>query len=209
VKQDTASLSTNKPYYIAQVLCLVFLIHNNVWSQTKSNPTDTKIKEFLSPEAGLNAEIKAALSKIEQACQYTKPPKEFHQNSSSDLISRVESAKQALYEQRAIVNQALERFRIEHKIADNSCETLPNFLRLSAECRQFQLDKQKYELVSQAALSYFGESLDRYSSYVSAYRLESRGCTRSGFSAKLWAAEQQYIVPKLKDSGSTLAKMLE
>lgn len=200
-------------FKISLVLGLLFFQNISQATQSTAAPNVKSLaKSFLEPEAGLNTEIRAALSRLEVTCQYLKEGSRapsVTQSGSSNLLKEIESAKKLAIEQRSVAEKSLDGFQESRQLNTSSCAALPNVLRLSDQCKQYQIDIDKWQVVKSTTTAYFDETLARFGSYEAAIKLEGRGCTRPGFSNKLWAAEQEHIVPKLKNSGRTLSEMLK
>lgn len=182
-------------------------------ANASSEQLQNKIKSFLEPERGLNNEIRAGLARLEQTCAFTvnskpaTPPATSSKNSG--VTKEIEDSRKLANDQQAIADKAIAEFRSAQALNANSCAVLPSFLRVTEQCTRYQKDVEIAQTVSRASHDYFSETLARFKSYDAAVELEAKGCTRPDFARKLWAAEQAYIVPKLKSSGQQIADLLK
>ncbi len=201
-------------------MCVLNLTLMQAYAQTNNaapaSPADQlqdKIKSFLEPERGLNNEIRAGLTRLEQTCAYTVNPKPATPPASSAknsaVVKEIEEARKLANEQQALADKAIAEFRSAQALNTNSCAVLPTMLRVTEQCTRYQKNVEIAQAVSRASQDYFAETLARFKSYEAAVELEAKGCTRPDFARKLWAAEQAYIVPKLKSSGQHVADLLK
>lgn len=206
--------------FLAVVLYIQTAIVTHAFAQAQSVGNSapaallsSKIKAFLEPEAGLNAEIRAGLARLEQTCTFTNKSKPSTPgplfSKSASVPKEVAAARALANEQQAIADKAIAEFRTSHALNMSACAALPSLLRVSEQCTRYQTDTATAQAVAQASQQYFSETLARFKSYEDAVDLEAKGCTRPDFAHKLWAAEQVHIVPKLKTSGQQLSDLLK
>jgi len=177
---------------------------------------DKQVKTFLDPVKGLNNDIRAGLLKIEQTCNIIAKSKLDETKklalTSSDIQtvvmrSEISSAKQITVDQNDALTKYIQEARIKLAPQSKSCEGLTAFLKTSEACSNYKAANESINRINDASVYYYGEALGRFSSYESAYELEQRGCTRPGFSFRLWAAEQIHLMPVMKTSAQTLGDL--
>ena len=176
-----------------------------------SDELQSKLKSFLAPESGLNNEIRAGLTRIEQACDLahnkaTEPAALY--SKSSQIGKEISATRELIAQQQAQFDKSLATYRTSHALQVNSCAALPAFMRISDQCVKYQNDVATSQAVNSTAQAYYNEALARLKSYEAALDLEAKGCTRPDFAFKLWNAEQAHITPKLKTSAERLSAFL-
>ena len=178
----------------------------------KRDELTSKLKLFVAPEAGLNNEIRAALMRIEQACDLSKSklkdPLPFSPKNLL-VIREIAVGRELIAQQQTQWDKAQSAFRTERGLNNKICATAIDFFPMSEQCTRYQNDTSTLKAVSSIAEFYYAEALARYSSYEAAIELESLGCARPDFGVKLWSAEQLHIIPKLKTSADQLANFLK
>lgn len=207
--------------FLAQAICLE---HTHAQTQLTQNTLpgsqasirskedlSIKLKSFLAPEMGLNDEIKAALGRIEQACDLGKTKLAQAQPMSATnakVIKEITETRELVAAQQSQFEVAVSSFRKERGLDSKACSPVLSLFKSSEQCVRFQNDTSTQVAVSNTAQSYYSEALLRLKSYETAVELEGKGCTRPNFGFKLWSAEQVHITPKLKTSAELLAKFL-
>jgi hypothetical protein len=179
---------------------------------TTRDELQTKLKFFIAPEAGLNNEIRAALIRIEQACDLSKAKLKDPLPLSSknvQMIKEIAGTRDLIARQQTELDKAMSTFRLERGLNNKICATAIDFLPLSDQCTRFRSDSATLRSVSSTADFYYTEALARFTNYETAIELERVGCTRLDFGAKLWAAEQLHILPKLRTSADQLTNFLK
>lgn len=179
---------------------------------------DKQVKIFLDPVKGLNTEIRSGLQKIEQTCNIIAKSKldaskKIVLNSpdpqSVAMRSEISSARQITMDQNDALNKLIQETRIKLAPLSKSCEGLTSLLKTSDACMNYKASNEALNHITDAGVYYYGEALSRLSSYESAYDLEQKGCTRPGFSYRLWAAEQTHLMPSMKTSAQSLGELLK
>ena len=219
VKKQKLQLIT---YWISWVIGLLLLGNLSAFAQISPKLSvleiDKQVKSFLDPVKGLNNDIRAGLLKIEQTCNIIAKSKLDETKklalTSSDtqtvvMRSEISSAKQITVDQNDALTKYIQEARIKLAPQNKSCEGLTAFLITSDACSNYKAANEAINRINDASVYYYGEALGRFSSYESAYELEQKGCTRPGFSYRLWAAEQTHLMPIMKTSAQTLGDLLK
>ena len=219
VKKQKLQLIT---YWISWVIGLLLLSNLSAFAQISPKLSvleiDKQVKSFLDPVKGLNNDIRAGLLKIEQTCNIIAKSKLDETKklalTSSDtqtvaMRSEISSAKQITVDQNDALTKYIQEARIKLAPQSKSCEGLTAFLKTSDACSNYKAANEAINRINDASVYYYGEALGRFSSYESAYELEQKGCTRPGFSYRLWAAEQTHLMPIMKTSAQTLGDLLK
>ena len=179
---------------------------------------DKQVKTFLDPVKGLNNDIRSGLQKIEQTCNIIAKSKLEETKklalTASDaqtvaMRAEISSAKQITVDQNDALTKYIQEARIKLAPQSKSCDGLTALIRTSDACSNYKAANEVINRINDAGVYYYGEALGRYSSYESAYELEQKGCTRPGFSYRLWAAEQTHLMPVMKTSAQTLSELLK
>lgn len=179
---------------------------------------DKKVKTFLDPVKGLNNDIRSGLQKIEQTCNIIAKSKLEETKklalTASDaqtvaMRAEISSAKKITVDQNDALTKYIQEARIKLAPQSKSCDGLTALIRTSDACSNYKAANEVINRINDAGVYYYGEALGRYSSYESAYELEQKGCTRPGFSYRLWAAEQTHLMPVMKTSAQTLSELLK
>lgn len=178
---------------------------------------DKQVKTLIEPVKGLNIEIRAGLLKIEETCNIIAKNKleETQKLASSSMDqqmiamrSEISSAKQITIDQSDAITKFLQETRIKIAPQSKSCDGLIAQIKTSEACNNYKNANEAINRVSDAALYYYAEALARYSSYESAFALEQKGCTRPGFSYRLWNAEQTHLIPTMRTSAQSFRVLL-
>ena len=74
---------------------------------------------------------------------------------------------------------------------------VPGVSMFDSACKAFESQISKLKSVEADAQQLYKETVERHKLYVLSIQLENSSCTRSGFSAKLWQTEEQYVQPSL------------
>ena len=209
------------PNYISWLLTLVLVGNLSAFAQNFPKLSvleiDKQVKTFLDPVKGLNNDIRAGLQKIEQTCNIIAKSKLDESKrlalSSPDpqslvMRSEISSAKQIAVDQNDALTKYIQEARIKLAPQSKSCEGLTALIKVNEACSNYKAATEAINHVSDAGVYYYGEALGRFSSYESAFELEQKGCTRPGFSYRLWAAEQTHLMPVMKTSAQTLSDFL-
>lgn len=176
------------------------------------------IKSLLDPVRGLNSEIRVGLVKIEQTCAIISKAKvnEAKQISmsspevkSSTLRADVNTARQVALQQSQSFMASIEGARQQLSQQLKTCEGLPTLMSSNEACSATRTNSEILQKVNEAGSYFYAEALGRYSSYEHAFDLEINGCTRPGFSMRLWAAEKTHLVPSLKTSAQSFVEIFK
>jgi len=174
-----------------------------------------KIKLIIEPVRGLNEELRTGLGKIEQTCAIISKNK---LNESKQLIANTPGskfaqfrnelnvAKQLAYEQNLQMQKKMESTRMRLSSSASNCED-PK-AAVTPVCRDYKVNNEIFGRVAESSAYYYAEAIGRMASYEKAYELESNGCTRAGFSTRLWSAEQEHLMPTLKKSVQLFGELL-
>jgi len=183
-----------------------------------SQATQEQIKGLIDPVRGLNAEIRAGLVKIEQTCAIISKAKvnEAKQVSlsspevkSSTLRADVNAARQVALQQSQAFMASIEGARQQLSQQVKTCEGLPTLMNNNEACSATRTNSEILQKVNEAGSYFYAEALGRFSSYEHAFDLEINGCTRPGFSMRLWAAEKTHLVPSLKTSAQSFVEIFK
>lgn len=171
------------------------------------------IKKFVEPERDLESEIRDGLLRIRQLCDTIKlseKPSKDNSAAQSLLSSKIKDAKSQMEIQSLNTQQSLRLFRKTAGLEDeaSNCASLPETLRLTQKCRQYQNNIQRYEIVSKASSQFYSDIAQRYRSYEQAQELESMGCARSGFAIRLWQTEQDHMIGRMQRSSQFFGEIL-
>lgn len=209
------------PNYISWLLTLVLVGNLSAFAQNFPKLSvleiDKQVKTFLDPVKGLNNDIRAGLQKIEQTCNIIAKSKldetkklapTLAEPQTIAMRSEISSAKQITVDQNDALTKYIQEARIKLAPQSKSCEGLTALIKVSEACSNYKAATEAINHLSDAGVYYYGEALGRFSSYESAFELEQKGCTRPGFSYRLWAAEQTHLMPVMKTSAQTLSDLL-
>jgi len=216
------------------IVCITFAnLHANGASNTSTpiTPSNTRVltqnngdkkdllhvKEsldrFMQPEIGLAQEIKSGLIKLENVCKAMNNATTIDTLANAQLskviFDKTTVAREQLKLTAQKTEQSVQLYRKQFQAGTNQyCSTLPDVLRLTGQCKTYHLESEMLELVEKRAQIYYSDVLERYRSYELAIELESKGCTRRGFTEKLWRAETEHMVPRLERADSIFNELL-
>ncbi|NDC60476.1 MAG: hypothetical protein EBZ60_00375 [Betaproteobacteria bacterium] len=190
-----------------------------VWGDTGISPAlqnaQDKIKVIIEPVKGLNGEIRTGLQKIEQTCAIISKSKI---NESKQTIanspetkfqvfkSEINQAKKWVADQNQQMQNKLEFARGKLAAQASSCESIKS--NPSPACQDYKVNLEIWTKLSDASAYYYAEASARLISYEKANELEAGGCTRPGFSIRMWNAEQEHLIPTLKNSSQLFVDIL-
>jgi hypothetical protein len=111
------------------------------------------------------------------------------------------------------VQRALEKiknqYRQSSRIGKNaSCKYAPALQFFSAACQGYYEDSDRLTLTDQAAQRLIAQTQERLRLYGQYEVLERQGCTRSGFTQKLWANEEKNLWPLLMGAPALFKSLL-
>lgn len=192
---------------------------SRVIKPSQSTPKEIKqakesLDQFMQPESGLAQEIKSGLVKIERICKTissqgandTPPPVP----QSKAIVEKTKIAKDQLRYFSQKTEQAIQYHRKQQQEGGNKfCAALPEALRVAGQCKAYQLENDLIELIDKRSQIYYADVLERYRSYDSAVEMEGRGCTRPGFTERLWRAELEHMLPRLERADAVFNELLK
>lgn len=213
---------TTATQFLTKLVGLFVLTYSLVFAQVSPKLSvleiDKQIKNLLDPVKGLNNEIRSGLQKIEQTCNIIAKSKleetkkqalSFSDPQTIAMRSEISSAKQITIDQNEFLSKYLQEARIKVAPLAKTCDGITAIIKTSDSCATYKTVNEAINHVNDAAIYYYGEALARFSSYETAYDLEQKGCTRPGFSSRLWSAEQIHLMPTMKTSAQSLLELLK
>lgn len=196
----------------------------------KSQDAAAELRKFTDPEIQLAREISTSLSELERYCSKaggTSTPSNSATPNSTERSSRlvdnaqskspsdvprliaIDSAMLEVSIQAASLEADMRRYRIARGLDQPGlCALLPESWRLNAQCNAYNMDQQRLRLVQAESSRYYKTVEYKYKIYKLTQDLELRGCTRPGFTFRLWQADQRYLQPRLKMSASWFGQVL-
>jgi hypothetical protein len=175
-----------------------------------------KINEMLDPVRGLNSDLQIGLQRIEQTCAIISKSKLIEANqklSGTDQVNLqklsedLSTAKESLVELRRLVKRNIAIRKQAIATSPQKCDLTR--LNTTEICKLQQAQSENINAVSDASDYYYQEALERLKNYDKAQELESRGCTRPGFTFRLWISEKTHLMPTLDTSAVTFTELLK
>jgi len=174
-----------------------------------------KIKLLLEPVRGLNSELEVGLQKIEQTCAIISKSKlnetqlllaGSEQVNQQKLALDLSSAKEILIDLRRQV-QIHVGLKKDYLAATEKKCAVASALNTDI-CKTQKSQTEILNKVAEASDYYYQEAFKRIKTYEKSQELENQGCTRPGFSSRLWMSEKTHLMPTLKTSAETFMGLM-
>jgi hypothetical protein len=167
-------------------------------SQATLRETRNLLDSYLKPSVQATRELQSGLQRLSRVCEMGKPAPQGHERSLIDLKSQVKSAHVELMGVELNLQQVLNAYTQNSRITRlQACRYVPTFVPLSFTCEGFRQDTNRLVMAENSTRQLVNEARQRLDFYDQLMSLESRGCTRAGFTMKLWETEQTYLWPTL------------
>lgn len=174
------------------------------FAQASSSPavslreTRNLLDTYLKPSSQATRELQSGLQRLSRVCEMGKPAPQGHERSLIDLKSQLKSAHVELMGVELNLQQVLNAYTQNSRITRlQACRYVPTFVPLSFTCEGFRQDSARLAVAEKSSLQLVNEARQRLDFYDQLMSLEIRGCTRTGFTMKLWETEQTYLWPTL------------
>jgi hypothetical protein len=174
------------------------------FAQASSSPavslreTRNLLDTYLKPSSQATRELQSGLQRLGRVCELGKPAPQGHERSLIELKSQVKSAHVELMGVELNLQQVLNAYTQNSRITRlQACRYVPTFVPLSFTCEGFRQDSARLAVAEKSSLLLVNEARQRLDFYDQLMSLEIRGCTRTGFTMKLWETEQTYLWPTL------------
>lgn len=166
---------------------------------------DTQVQ----PPSQATKELQNGYQKLNRVCTLGKSPSPPPMASLLDLSGETDKARLQLRGVELALQQVLKDYAQNSRITRlSACRYVPSFVPLSFTCEGFREDRARLDLATQTVQKLVSEANQRLDLYEQIGQLELRGCTRPGFSLKLWETEQSYLWPTLVDSPNLFRALL-
>lgn len=166
-------------------------------AHAQTPPTPTSLQLFTKPSQGLVKELESGLSRIQKNCGDVKSSVFKDGYPTDDVLAKIRAAN-------AISD--LEMKKVSGKVSTSlqwlndqtpaRCK-VPGVSMFDSSCKAFESQMSKLKTIEADAQLLYKETVERHKLYVLSIQLENSNCARSGFSAKLWQTEEQYVQPSL------------
>jgi len=190
------------------------------WAQgsavAKAPQVQEKIKSLLEPVRGLNSELQMGLQRIERTCAIIASNKlnESRQNlTSADQVNQqklsddLATAKETLVDLRRQVKTHIGLRQQALTISNLKCDAA--MLNASDACKRQRAQSENLTTVADASDYYYQEVFERLRSYEKSQDSEAKGCTRPGFTLRLWTADKTHLMPAFTTSAQTFMGLLD
>lgn len=184
-------------------------------AQNASSTNDVikqKLLAYTQPESALQTQIQEGLKRLKSLCDRTAVPTPQPGKSSSQaevdgqdrLFKKILTTKLEAKNQKRKFDLGIEQFRNANRLGElaASCGALPSMLRLSSSCRSYDVKSERLQLVVGIAEQYYLDVGRRFDHYIEGIDLESQGCARTGFTQRLWVAEEAHMIPRMQGSAT-------
>jgi hypothetical protein len=163
----------------------------------------------LQPASRATRELQSGYQKLTRMCGIGKPALPAQVASLLELPGKTAKARLELKAVEVNLQQVLKDYAQNSRITKlNACRFVPIFAPLSFTCDGFRQDRARLDLATEVAQNLLSEARQRLDLYEQFGQLEIRGCSRPGFSLKLWETEQTYLWSSLTDSPSFFRTLL-
>jgi hypothetical protein len=190
------------------------------WAQgsaiAKSVQVQEKIKSLLDPVSGLNSELQLGLQRIERTCaiiannkliesrqNITNAEQVYQQKLSEDLAT----AKETWVDLKLQVKTTLGQRQQSLSSSNLKCDA--SKLNASDACKLQRAQSENLTTVAVASDYFYQEFFERLRSYEKSLALEAKGCTRPGFTQRLWTAEKTHLMPAFTTSAQAFMGLLD
>jgi hypothetical protein len=179
-------------------------------SQASLRETRNLLDTYLKPSVQATRELQSGLQRLSRVCEMGRPMPQGLEPSLTDLRSQVKTAQIDLMGVELHLQQVLKAYTQNSRITRlQACRYVPTFVPLSFTCEGFRQDSTRLGIAENSTRQLVNEARQRLDFYEQLMNLESRGCTRTGFTMKLWETEQTYLWPTLTGFPSLLGTLLK
>lgn len=171
--------------------------------------TREQLSRLTQPLDNATQALQIGFLKLKRVCEYG-----LHEKTASGAVEAYATLiGDRPREELAAVQQALEKIQAEYRqtsrISKNaSCRYAPALQFFSAACRGFYEDSDRLNMADQAAQRLIAQTQERLKLYGQYELLERQGCSRAGFTLKLWANEEKNLWPILMGSPAAFKSVL-
>lgn len=165
------------------------------YAQTPQNLPSLQV--FTKPSQGLVKELESGLSRIQKNCGEVKTSPFKDGYPTDDLLAKIRAANAiSESEMKKVSTKVSTSLQSLMDQTPSRCK-VPGVSMFDSACKAFESQISKLKSVEADAQQLYKETVERHKLYVLSIQLENSSCTRSGFSAKLWQTEEQYVQPTL------------
>jgi hypothetical protein len=160
-----------------------------------------RITNRLQPATQATRELQSGYQKLNRVCAIGKSPPPALTPSLPQMSGLTARARSQLNSTELALQQVLADFTQNSRLTRlSACRYVPSFVPLSFTCEGFRQDSARLDTAKEAIQKLVGEAHQRLDLYEQFAQLELQGCTRPGFSWRLWETEQVYLWPTVTDS---------
>lgn len=161
------------------------------------------------PSDNATQALQTGFVKLKRVCDYGLHEKTASTGTEGDLRMAGERPLQELASVQRALEQIGNAYRQASRITKNaSCKYAPVLQYLTQSCRGFYEDSDRLMVAGQAAQRLVSQTRERLKLYGQYEVLELQGCTRAGFTQKLWANEEKYLWPMVMGAPAVFKALL-
>ena len=159
--------------------------------------TPPSLQAYTKPSQGLVKELESGLGRIQRNCGDFKAPAFKDGYPTDELLTKIRAANAiSESEMKTVSTKVSTSLQTLMDQTPSRCK-VPGVSMFDSACKAFESQISKLKSVEADAQQLYKETVERHKLYVLSIQLENSSCTRSGFSAKLWQTEEQYVQPSL------------
>lgn len=167
-------------------------------------------QKYIAPADNVLQDLKAGLRKLQRLCSVADvkrmPENTANAEASQKLQTQWALATITLTRVRQQTSEVFAGFERDSRMRTNqACQLAPSWL---PGCGGYLEDQKLLEAASLAANRLFEEAAQRLEFYSKYAELESTGCTRKGFTQRLWQTEERYLWPLVTGAPAYFDKWL-
>jgi len=169
--------------------------------RSSSSSSLQTLENYLAPTRQVVQELQSGLSRLDRMCSYGLPNSQPVSTKLDLVASQLSMAREQLLDVQSQIGLALTDFRQKSSLATASyCRFVPDFSVVGFSCQAYRQDAIKVASVVRIADQLTADAALRIDLYEKYLQLEARGCTRTGFTQKLWQSEQSLLWPLVQQS---------
>lgn len=175
------------------LICALPIAH----AQAQVPQNASSLQQLTKPSQGLVKELESGLSRIQKNCGEVKTSGFKDGYPTDDLLAKIRASNAiSEYEIKRVGTKVSASLQSLLDQTPSRCK-VPGVSMFDSSCKAFESQISKLKSIEADAQVLYKETVDRHKLYVLSIQLENSNCTRSGFSAKLWQTEEQYVQPSL------------
>ncbi|PUE11078.1 hypothetical protein B9Z51_01760 [Limnohabitans sp. T6-5] len=166
-------------------------------SGVSSADAGTKFSKNVQAASQATQELQNGFSKLQRLCTYGNDIPASSSSQVMDVLAPLTAKAQSdLANVQAGLQSTAKTFSQSSRITKNSyCRYVPPFGPLAFVCEGFRYDSAKLHLASRDMQIITADAHQRLYLYEQFVKLEEQGCTRAGFTMKLWETETTFLWP--------------